>query len=380
MGYGGGSGGPGGGSGSGSGSDGSGGSGYRRVGDDRTANLKVNNITNRTGTDGTEVDGIVEVNTTAHFIPPSGTTAERGSRGRAVFTGGYRDSPTAKKIDYITIPTLGNATEFGSLTNSIWGTGVSSSTRGIFAGSIHASLGTHIEYFTISATGNSFDFGDLSGNRRGTGGCSNQTRAVIMGGFNPSQVDIMEYVTISTKGDVTDFGNLEIESGDGGSFASPTRGIFFSARVPSSTSFVNIIEYITIASTGDAKDFGDQLSSKNNEGTGCSSSVRGIKAQGNNSDLGSGTAARNNVIEYITIASTGDAIDFGDLTVKRYDGGAASTEIRGVFYGGNSNSGSNVDTIDYVTIATLGNAADFGDAVAAGGRNDGLSDSHGGLG
>ena len=64
--------------GSGGGSGASGGSGYRRVGDDRTANLKADNITNRTGTDGTEVDGIVEVNTTAHFIPPSGTTGERG--------------------------------------------------------------------------------------------------------------------------------------------------------------------------------------------------------------------------------------------------------------------------------------------------------------
>ena len=87
MGYGGGSGGgePGGSGGSGA----SGGSGYRRVGDDRTANLKVNNITNRDGTRGTDVDGIVEVNTTAHFIPPSGTTAERGSRGRGLFTGGY---------------------------------------------------------------------------------------------------------------------------------------------------------------------------------------------------------------------------------------------------------------------------------------------------
>jgi len=341
--------------------------------------IKVNNIQGLDGTHGPVMSGTVEMNSTGAMSLPRGDTSYRGGRGRAVFTGGYRDTPTAKKIDYITIPTLGNAIEFGSLTNSIWGTGVSSSTRGIFAGSVYSSLGTHIEYFTISATGSSFDFGDLSGNRRGPGGCSNQTRAVIMGGFNPSQVDIMEYVTISTKGDVTDFGNLEIESGDGGSFASPTRGIFYSARVPSATAFVNIIEYITIASTGNAKEFGDQLSSKNNEGTGCSSSVRGIKAQGNNSDLGSGSAARENVIEYITIASTGDAIDFGDLTSKRYDGGAASTEIRGVFYGGNDGPG-NTNIIDYVTIATLGNAADFGDAVAVGSRQDGLSDSHGGLG
>ena len=78
MGYGGG-GGRGGGSGGSGGSgasSGSGGSGYRRVGDDRTANLKADNITNRTGTDGTEVDGVNEVNT-QHFIPPSGNTFRR---------------------------------------------------------------------------------------------------------------------------------------------------------------------------------------------------------------------------------------------------------------------------------------------------------------
>ena len=46
-----------------------------------------------------------------------------GGRGRGVFTGGYRDSPTAKFIDYVTIPTTGNAINFGSLTNSIWGAG-----------------------------------------------------------------------------------------------------------------------------------------------------------------------------------------------------------------------------------------------------------------
>ena len=114
MGYGGGGGGGGGSGGSGGGSGASGGSGYRRVGDDRTANLKVDNITNRTGTDGTEVDGIVEVNTTAHFIPPSGTTAERGSRGRGVFGGGTSPA-NHNTIQYITIATTGNASDFGDL-------------------------------------------------------------------------------------------------------------------------------------------------------------------------------------------------------------------------------------------------------------------------
>ena len=77
MGYGGGGGGGGGGAGGGGGGSGaSGGSGYRRIGDDRTANLRVNNITNRDGSSGTEVSGIVEAKGT-HFIPPSGDTRFR---------------------------------------------------------------------------------------------------------------------------------------------------------------------------------------------------------------------------------------------------------------------------------------------------------------
>ena len=133
MGYGGGGSG-GGGSGGSGGSGASGGSGYRRVGDDRTANLKVNNITNRTGTDGTEVDGIVEVNTTSHFIPPSGTTAERGSRGRGCLFGGQvSPGPNTNTISYITIATLGNAQDFGDLTVVSTGSGgfaTGNSTRG----------------------------------------------------------------------------------------------------------------------------------------------------------------------------------------------------------------------------------------------------------
>ena len=118
MGYGGGGGGGGGSGGSGGGSGASGGSGYRRVSDDRTANLKVDNITSRDGKRGTDVDGIVEVNSTSHFIPPSGTTAERGSRGRGIFGGGNTAPANINTIQYITIATTGNATDFGDLTDA----------------------------------------------------------------------------------------------------------------------------------------------------------------------------------------------------------------------------------------------------------------------
>ena len=60
--------------------------------------------------------------------------------------------------------------------------------------------------------------------------------------------------------------------------------------------------------------------------------------------------------------------------------GATSNTIRGIFAGGYV-PGSNHNSIDFVTIATTGNASDFGDiSFGLNMRGIGaLSDSHGGL-
>ena len=79
--------------------------------------------------------------------------------------------------------------------------------------------------------------------------------------------------------------------------------------------------------------------------------TRGIYAGGNNSD----------VIDYVNIATTGNAADFGNLTKDRAEGGGFSNRNRALF-GGDSVPGSD-NTIDYITIATTGNASDFGDMV-----------------
>jgi len=73
---------------------------------------------------------------------------------------------------------------------------------------------------------------------------------------------------------------------------------------------------------------------------------------------GYGSAA-SNVIDIITIASTGNASDFGDLTVTRYQFAGTSSTVRGVFASGEFSGGFS-DTIDYITIASAGNATDFG--------------------
>ena len=78
----------------------------------------------------------------------------------------------------------------------------------------------------------------------------------------------------------------------------------------------------------------------------------------------------------MTIASLGDALDFGDCQAGSSNSNACSTPTRIIF--GDMTSDGN--TVSYVTINTLGNAQDFGDLTVRRNQTAGFSDSHGGLG
>ena len=85
------------------------------------------------------------------------------------------------------------------------------------------------------------------------------------------------------------------------------------------------------------------------------------------------------LVDYITIATTGNSTEFGDLTDARRSASACASSIRGLWGGGGNPS--LVDIIDFVTIATQGNAADFGNLNAAARESSSAcSDCHGGLG
>jgi hypothetical protein len=101
---------------------------------------------------------------------------------------------------------------------------------------------------------------------------------------------------------------------------------------------------------------------------------------GGGDDSLAGGSGSSNVIQYITIASTGNATDFGDLTVKQYYLGAAASSTIATFAGGYNNGGG-VDTnvISYVTLASTGDATDFGDLVSVTSGIAGCSNAHGGL-
>ena len=69
-----------------------------------------------------------------------------------------------------------------------------------------------MDYITIQTTGNASDFGDTLSPRFGPSGSSNGTTGVYGGDGNSTHtpVDSIEYITIDTTGNGTDFGDLVV--------------------------------------------------------------------------------------------------------------------------------------------------------------------------
>ena len=83
------------------------------------------------------------------------------------------------------------------------------------------------------------------------------------------------------------------------------------------------------------------------------------------------------------MASEGNATDFGDLTLARHNPSSVCTHVRACFSGGYTQSPAvSRKLIDYIQFASTGNAMDFGE-ISTGtymSYHNGTSDSHGGLG
>lgn len=319
---------------------------------------------------------------------PSGTSGSvtPATPLRALFAGGraFGDTATTQNIiQYITITSTGNSTDFGDLTSVLnQAAGFGSATRSVFSGGqISSNVPENvIQYVTSSTTGNATDFGDLTLARYGLAGLSNSTRGVSAGGNSSASTNsnVIDYVTIASVGNATDFGDLpQADPGRNGqrslsACASSTRGLFFGGDIES-FGRTNSIIYITISSTGNGADFGD-LTFTTSDCSSCSSSTRGLIA------IGFGSGYPTNTIEYVTIASTGNATDFGDAITASSNNptmAAASSEIRAVFAGG---AEYNVNVIQYFTIASTGNGTDFGDLVNVNSAYmAGTSNCHGGL-
>ena len=297
-----------------------------------------------------------------------------GNRGRGCFAGG-RDSGSndRSEIDFIEIASTGNAQSFGDLaTARMWVGGCGSETRGIFNSGTPT---TNMDYITIASQGNGITFG-TNAQKGGSGTCSSSTRGLFAGGYSGTPTAIT-YIQINTLGNAITFGSISRPNYNYiGGLSSPVRGVFpgGGGATPNTD-----IDFVTIASLGNAVHFGDMTVNRSQIGS-LSNNTRGLMANGRRLNSPYITTT---TIDYITIASEGNAIDFGDTanSVAQIKNGA-STATRGVFAGGTTDGSNALNRIEYVTIASTGNAQDFGDLGMGGRRNGigGLSDSHGGLG
>ncbi len=290
--------------------------------------------------------------------------------GRAVYSGGHANPADLQVIDYYNLHTTGNAVNFGEATiTESRKAGCASATRGLSGGTDDTSNHDTIDYVTIASAGNAIDFGNLYNGRGTCASMSSSTRGLWAGGRSPTNQDTIDYVEISTVGSALDFGDITQSRQWLAGFSNSTRGIIGGGESPAfaSPTRTSRIEYITMASKGDAVIFGELTGITGTLG-GCSNSTRGF--------FGGGEPSTQSKIDMITIASTGNAIRFGELTVARLGVNGAGSQTRGTFLGG----WQNLNTIDYITMSTEGDAIDFGDLTIGRWSGASFSDSHGGLG
>ena len=170
---------------------------------------------------------------------------------------------------------------------------------------------------------------------------------------NGESTENFHFIQITTLGNSEEFGNYFYNHYAGlGAFSNGSRGCW-AGGYPSSDA--NKIEYLTIQSKGNAIDFGNLTQARDSGGS-SSSSTRGVIGGG----IYRSPTSATNVIDYVEIATLGDAVDFGDIRVGSGAGGEGfSSPTRAIWAGGGYPSYEH--DINVVTIASKGNSTKFGE-------------------
>ena len=287
-----------------------------------------------------------------------------GSAGRALI---FEGDASSNKIDVINIDTQGNATDFGQTHYNSGSVGASGDrTRALVYGGGNPNPTNKIEFYTISISSSATDFGDLTFTGRQPGNACNSTRTLICGGYpspfgTGNAVNTICYVTTQTTGNALDFGDL-ISTGEQTMASSPTRGVGIGGYGvgPSAPSGGRLTEcqFITTHTLGNAQEF-SELQQPRNDTIGVGNNVRGVfLGGGQNSPLPSQTDA----IDFVEHASLGKPTRFGDLIAIAQSHAGTSNQVRAVKSQGYS-GGAAVNTMEFISIASGGRAVEFGDAT-----------------
>ena len=319
----------------------------------------------------------------------SNTSSNDGGLGtRLLLAGGRVSAPAfSDMIEYLTISTLGNTDDFGDLVSSHGNpnsqNGCASRTRAMW---LSGQLGSSPNYSNViqakefAQLGDAFDFGDIIGDaRNGTGNLSNEIRALCFGGSTSdgSQPVAIDAVTIASQGDAFDYGDLDYYKNNTANFASTTRG-FMAGGTVTPVPRIDVTQYVTIMSEGTTTFFGDLTAVGSGSGRGVynaigySNATRGIIHGGR--DVNNN---HKNCLQYITMSTTGNSIDFGDVAVGASQQMGGSSPTRGVV-GAGANPSATI-ALEVVNIISLGNATDFGDCTARDEVLGACSNGHGGL-
>ena len=104
------------------------------------------------------------------------------------------------------------------------------------------------------------------------------------------------------------------------------RGVVGGGR-DSSNPAVDTMDFIEIATAGNATDFGNLSDGGRDYPTGCGSATRGIF-------FGGSEPGFRNIIDFIVMSSSGGANDFGDMIIAPLTNFALSNATRGISAGG----------------------------------------------
>ena len=161
----------------------------------------------------------------------------------------------------------------------------------------------------------------------------------------------------ASDGASVDTANLSVARGDSGGSQSATHGYISGGGDQSSgfATYGNVIDKHQYATTNDATDVGDLTLKRHTVNSTCSETF-GYTAAGH-------YGPRSNIIEKFSYTSDGNATDVGNLTVARNTCGNASSLTHGYCAGGYSTGFDN--TIDKYSFTSDGNAANVGDLTVA---------------
>lgn len=303
----------------------------------------------------------------------------------ALFSGGREGVgfTTITTLNFINISSSSNAVTFGDLLIERYehsSTSNGTNGRGVFSGGVTDNgslLIDSIEYLTINVPGDGQVFGELSATEYRGEAVSNGTtnRGVFaLGAIGAGSIfsNIIDYITISTTGSATDYADMRQESIDfaGTSNGSNDRAIFADGSEPL-LAYPLGIDYKTISTGATTVLFGFLLEERTSDPAAVSNTTdeRGVFTGG---------SSFRNLIDFITISTTGNAGLFGYLNDggKRRHGAASNgTNDGAVFAGGVNGVSASTDSIDHITITSTGNATDFGDLDTVMWSMEGMADA-----